>query len=304
MLKNLVAALTILLSGCTIGAAISVTPRDAAGSDADAALAADSPRDSRMGPEVVANDGVVPDASIAPVVCAGVTCATGETCCLTTGTCFDATTERDTCPTPTTGGGACASNLDCSLDGFCRADPGSACVGPGHCVARDNCGGCYGTACAVCGCDGTTYSNVQLACLAGVRVANVPGACGIPYVVAWDGDSGVPPVRIPCANSTQCPAAQQCCPNTSTCFDPACLDCCRTPPPGTDFPCDTDSQCYPEQYCSGDGCGTPGGCALIRGTGECSGAVEQVCGCDGRTYVNACWATGSGVRISSLGACG
>ncbi len=111
------------------------------------------------------------------------------------------------------------------------------------------------------------------------------------------------PERIACATQAHCPASQQCCLLTGTCVDPACSDCCRPPPAGTDFPCRTDNECNPGQYCRGEGCGTPGGCAAITGPGRCSGEIDAVCGCNGRSYVNACWATGVGVRVASRGQC-
>lgn len=264
--------------------------------------ASESTAIDRSAPTDAVDESLLPEP---PAVCAGVTCARGEACCFMTGHCFNPVSNPGDCVVPPTmtGPGVCASNRDCADGEFCRADRGSGCVGPGHCVGRESCGFCSGPAedCSVCGCDGISYPSVQLACQAGVRTVNAIGACGATRPPPVDASVG--PVRIPCALSTQCPTGQQCCPNTGVCFDPACPECCRTPPPGTDFPCTTNADCGPRAWCRGGSCGEPGGCVVRRGTGECPGAVQQVCGCDGQTYINECWANGAGTRVASQGAC-
>ncbi|MEZ4410256.1 MAG: Kazal-type serine protease inhibitor [Polyangiales bacterium] len=243
------------------------------------------------------------------VLCGGIPCAAGEVCCLATGRCFDPATDAASCTAPPPAGGdrPCASNLDCPDDQFCQSNASASCVGAGHCHPRSNCGMCLGAHCEVCGCDGVTYPSRSAACIAGVRTATVAaGACGavpVPEPMRDPDASASAPTRIPCARSSQCPSRQSCCPLTGVCFDEGCPDCCRAPPPGTDFPCRTDADCYPSQWCRGEGCGTPGGCAVRRPTGECPGAVDPVCGCDGRTYISACWALSASVRVASTGEC-
>jgi hypothetical protein len=303
---------TALLVGCSS----SVSPLDVPPAAADVVDVSSPPVDvftlDAGAPDRSAPlDAPPPDRGPPPsVLCAGVPCPAGAACCLATGRCFDPASGRDACPTPAQSGGdvTCASNLDCPAGSFCAAAAGASCVGPGRCIPRDNCGSCSGSGdgCQVCGCDGMTYPSVQSACLAGVRTAGSTGACGVPQTnVPYPGADAGPrgfPTRIPCATSAQCPGAQQCCPLTGVCFDAACPGCCRTPPAGTDFPCTSDAECYPTQYCRGEGCGTPGGCAVIRNAG-CSGAVAQVCGCNGRTYINECWATSEGIRVAAPGPC-
>jgi len=245
------------------------------------------------------------DGGEAPTVsCAATRCATGEQCCLTTGRCFDPRLSTGACTAPPQDSRqerTCASNADCAAGEFCGSDRGF-CLGAGHCAQRGNCGSCSSStpgACTVCGCDGVNYPDIQSSCLAGVRaVAAAQRACG---TAPTDPDAGL--ARIPCATAAQCPAGQSCCAITGVCFETACSACCREPPAGTRFPCVTNAQCQRGEFCRGDGCDTPGGCVLIRGPSDCSGVVEQVCGCDGRTYVNACWAASGGTRVAHPGAC-
>ncbi len=246
-----------------------------------------------------------------PSSCAATRCAAGEQCCLTTGRCFDPRVSTGQCSAPAQDSSpqrTCASDADCAESEFCRSDQG-LCLGAGHCASRDACGECITSipgACTVCGCDGVNYPNSQTACRLGVRaVESVGGACGGNRPGSPDagfyGDGGT--ARIPCANSTHCPAAQSCCAITGVCFETGCSACCRQPPPGTSFPCITNAQCRSDEYCRGEGCDTPGGCVRIPTSAGCGGSVAQVCGCDGRTYVNDCWAAGAGVRVARSGAC-
>ncbi|HYJ08961.1 MAG TPA: Kazal-type serine protease inhibitor domain-containing protein [Polyangiaceae bacterium] len=74
-------------------------------------------------------------------------------------------------------------------------------------------------------------------------------------------------------------------------------------PPGTNGPCESDEHCPSGQYCSGAGCGKPGGCAWPKSSVDCSGEASEVCGCDGKTYTNACWAAAAATRVAANGRC-
>lgn len=311
MTRTLACLGATIVAGCLNTVTIAV-PHDGA---PDTGTPADLGAPEVMAWVDAASDLVLPPFDrVAPPVedvrCGEAICARGEMCCLVSGRCFDPATHPEQCVRPPQDAGepqTCASHADCGPEEYCRAAPSSFCFGPGHCQPRSNCGSCNGDfgVCAVCGCDGNSYPSIQSACRAGVRTAGARGACGMGFVTGNPFDAGVraAPLRHPCAYDAQCPTGLRCCQSLGVCVDPACPTCCRTPPPGTDFPCERDDQCYPSQYCAGEGCGTPGGCALVRGTGSCNGIVTQVCGCDGRTYINACWATGAGVRVAHSGAC-
>src|SRR5262249_44969316 len=73
-------------------------------------------------------------------------------------------------------------------------------------------------------------------------------------------------------------------------------------------PCHSDdNQCAPDQFCAfpqQDICGTAGteGRCTQRSF-DCGAATRPVCGCDGKTYRNACAAHEVGVVVKSDGPC-
>jgi hypothetical protein len=254
-----------------------------------------------------------------PVLCGGKSCGRNEDCCFTSGACFDPASSASNCPRPpsdnlcknsTCEKPTCAANSQCAADEACiTALQGSTnfCTGVGRCQPRDNCGFCTpaGTdRCRVCGCDGNTYASTQDACVAGVRVI-AEGACG----------SDVGNGFVSCGTDAQCAQGSVCCALTGHCFNPAEPWRCEQKPDGGGlFTCITDGECNPnsgaggggasQRYCAGTGCGTPGDCKAMPRPADCVGVVEYVCGCDGKTYVNACQAAAGGTRVASVGACG
>lgn len=124
-------------------------------------------------------------------------------------------------------------------------------------------------------------------------------ADGLPDVTT---DGGSPPVI--CAGA-ECATGQVCCFTDGTCFDPDDEAACRADPtePGgcaSNADCDGDELCYFEaRLCLGAGVCAP------RSLISCGVGAPPVCGCDGRTYENACAAALAGVRIGRVdGACG
>ncbi len=175
----------------------------------------------------------------------------------------------------------------------------SLCLGPGYCTSTTNCPS--GSPAEFCGCNGVTYPDPQTACAAGVSIAGT-GACGHTVTVgAGGGSSGISVMY--CGTSAQCTNGQQCCGITGQCYDPSKPALCAFPPPGTHIPCIDDSQCIPgAEYCKGDGCDAPGGCAAIPGS-TCSGQLDPVCGCNGKSYVNADCAAAEATRVAHKGEC-
>jgi len=77
------------------------------------------------------------------------------------------------------------------------------------------------------------------------------------------------------------------------------------PPPGTKG-CSDDSTCGADQFClfpTGQ-CSGQGQCfKSVKGGDFCPKAPQAVCGCDGKTYLNACKARSNKINIKSQGAC-
>lgn len=242
--------------------------------------------------------------------CGGAKCQSGEECCLTTERCVPVG-DMASCPRlPTTwrydpAPRACSTRSDCGADEFCMPDS-FTCAGPGHCQSILACGSCgppgaFG--CEVCGCDGVTYLSSQHACVAGVAIPSLAGGCGKPVRSRPD--------LISCGNDAQCPSDTRCCMRTRFCFPVAEPWRCET-----DFNCDDDQECVDratgqgggpgsEFFCRRDSCAQqPGSCSGSTSlAAQCGGEVETVCGCDGNTYVNRCWATAARTNVVSTGAC-
>jgi hypothetical protein len=248
------------------------------------------------GSGAVAGDAAAPG----PVICAGIPCDDGHDCCLIDGKCFDPSLNAGACAPstepPKRGLNACNASSQCGPGEYCA--PESLCLGPGFCQSLTNCGTSSGL--PMCGCNGVTYPDVQTACGAGVAIIGY-GECGKEQIVGAGGSSSGKKVTY-CATNAMCPTGQECCSITGQCYDPSQPALCAFPPEGTSFPCVDDTQCFEgHEYCFADGCEGPGGCVSIPGT--CDGLLEPVCGCNGKSYVNASCAAVDGVRVAHAGEC-
>jgi hypothetical protein len=211
------------------------------------------------------------------------------------------------------------------------------------CGAADQTGTCKATpdVCndifqPVCGCDDTTYSNACEAAAKGVSVAT-EGACA-GDVTDCGGLLGTQCPKGEYCNyalDAQCGAADQtgvCTPVAEICttdVKPVCgcdgktysnecvaarnsvsvasLGECAPDPTGTTCGGLKPAACAAGEYCNYPAsaqCGAAdqtGTCAKIPSA--CDAVLKPVCGCNGKTYDNACAAAAAGVSVSSTGAC-
>jgi hypothetical protein len=256
------------------------------------------------------------------VICGGVVCADGQECCLLTGACVTIGDPSCAVPADTTVPHACARNADCASNEICEAadwyvlpTPAwrtGACTGVvGRCFPRRTIDECGGVPAYVCGCDGRTYENVCEASAAGVRVGEPNAACGVDIHGTTDDP------QVACGVDAQCPSGQLCCTHSGYCYDASRPEACGPAVFGTFFQCGTDDDCRritgaywgladDSLFCDTDApdptCGTPGG-GCRRRESSCFDDLAEVCGCDGTTYRNDCYAWMAGVRRAHDGAC-
>ncbi len=213
---------------------------------------------------------------------------------------------------------SCFDNTDCQAlpdPYYCRKAWGD-CIGEGVCVPAPV--SCPEVQAPVCGCDGQTYSNACYAAMAGVSV-DYEGPCA--EYCFQNADCGSS--REYCAKHVgDCDGQGECQPRPWICPDvwaPVCgcdgqtySNACYAAIVGVNV--DYKGPCA--EYCfeNADCAGVREYCAKhvgdCDGQGECQprpraciDVLDPVCGCDGRTYSNACYAAMKGVNVKHKGPC-
>jgi Kazal-type serine protease inhibitor domain len=214
-------------------------------------------------------------------------------------------------------GVACATDDECADAEYCSKEPGD-CEGEGTCMDLPL--ACPEIWAPVCGCDGMTYANDCEANTTGTSVDH-DGEC------FFEPDS--------CASSDECLSGQYCVKETEDCLgDGYCLD---KPEACADFwapvcgcdgntygnacfaamaevsvdyegecappTCSDSDECIHGMYCSKDvgDCASDGWC--VEKPEACADVWDPVCGCDGATYANACYAAMAEISVDYDGEC-
>ena len=223
----------------------------------------------------------------------------------------------------------CRTGADCSGSTYCSTAVG-ICLSAqavGFCTDKPVAASCPTVVMPVCGCDGKQYDNTCLAAAAGVSItANnaCSTACGGPALLkCTDAKTYCHFADSICGQGN---ASGTCNPVPASCTDATPLSVCGCDGKTYASRCDAqaagtsvlsvgpcpcgginNTPCEAGKYCQiAVGMCTqpnPSGVCAVAPTGACSTFSQPVCGCDGKTYNNACEAAKAKQSLVSTGLC-